>query len=361
MHAPHKLLFGLLCALLALAAGSSTAAAQEDESQVPTFRSDVRLVLHSIAVLDSQGRPVADLSQRDFVVYEDGEPVSIELFLAPDTTPLDIALVLDSSTSLFPIAATVRRAASTFLTRLEPGDCVYVLPFADTPGPGQWGRAADPALTRRIESIFMNGGTALYDALLEGLTALAGDPARVAAAPEAPEPPPDASDTEGRLPTREELLAGVNGVSAEAARGARSADCGGSGGSSRIPGAPERRRALVLFTDGADENSTRRFDEVLETARRASIPIFPVVLGRAGTDDRLHTVLETLAGSTGGMVIEGVEPMALQAAYDDVEALLRASYLVGYRGPESEPRWREVEVRSRRPSYRLVHRERYYR
>lgn len=353
-------LCALLTAVLLLSAVPARAGAQEPDPQLPTFRSEVRLVLHSIAVLDASGRPVTDLQLADFVIYEDGAPVTVELFLAPDTAPLDIALVLDTSTSLFAVAGQVRRAAGTFLTRLAPEDCVYLLPFNDRVGPGQWGRAADPNLTRRVDGLFMHGGTALYDALLEAMTVVAragDDEAAVPVPDETPSPDPD------RLPTREELLSGIGPVSRGAARELASPGCGGRTVAADVgPGAPDRRRALVLLTDGADENSRNRFEEVLELARASSVPVFPVVLGEARRDPRLRQVLDTLADSTGGAVIESLDPSGLQSAYDDVVSLLRASYLVGYRPPHSDtPRWRAVEVRSRRPSYRLVHRERYHR
>lgn len=124
-----------------------------------------------------------------------------------------------------------------------------------------------------------------------------------------------------------------------------------------------RRRAIVLLSDGEDQGSTRRFDEVLDLARRASIPIFPVVLGSARDNPRLHTVLEALAGNTGGSIVETESAEQLRDAFDDIKALLHASYLIGYRPTDGgEPgKWHEISVRSRRPSYRLVHRERYYR
>lgn len=305
------------------------------------FRSDVGLVLHSVAVLDASGRPVTDLTAADFTVHEDGAPQRIELFLTPRDTALDVALVLDSSTSLFHWSRIVRRAAKTFLTSLAPEDCVYLLPFNDRVDPGTWGRGVDPAMSRRVDTIFMQGGTALYDAILDGVVAVQY-----------------ASSTASDSGEDDEDTKTGPGTIGEPAR------TGGCGVPEvgDVPGQPSRRRAVVLLTDGADEASKARFDEVLDSAHAASIPIFPVVLGEARRDERLRAVLDRLAGSTGGTVIESVAPETLRDAYEDVVSLLRASYLIGYRADETaESRWREVSVRSRRPSYRLVYRERYYR
>lgn len=298
------------------------------EQPAATFRSDVGLVLHGVAVLDAAGRPVTGLEVDDFAVYEDGESREIEWFLAPDRSPVDVALLLDSSTSLAPWSRSVRRAAETFLTALAPQDCVFVLPFSDEPGPGMWGRSVDPRMARRIGSIFMSGGTALYDAVVAGLAEL-----EVASS-----------------------------TAPSAAEGTQSPESGACGQPVVGTKGPVRRRAMIVVTDGADEKSAARFDEVLDRARTAGIPIFPVVVGQARDDQRLRSMLDLLAGSTGGLVVESTDPGELREAYFDVVALLRASYLIGYQAePAEEPHWREVRVRSRRPSYRLVHRPRYFR
>lgn len=292
--------------------------AQENDDRQPAFRADVRLVLHGIAVLDAEGRPVPDLSIEELRVSEDGVLQELTLFLAPNDSPLDIVLAIDASASLAPWAATVRRAARTFLLSLDTDDCVYLLPFNGEVGPGTWGAPYDPVLGRRIDGIFLEGTTALYDAVIEGLAAL--------------DRPSGGSGCGGELELDEF-------------------------------GTPRRRRAIVLLSDGEDRASQRRFDEVLDLAREASVPIFPVVVGGAGANDRLRAVLDALAGNTGGTVITSTDAAELKRAYDDVDALLRASYLVGYRPQqEADPgTWHEVQVRSRRPSYRLVHRDRYFR
>lgn len=308
-------------AILAVIAAAPGGAPEQDGERPPAFHADVRLILHGVAVLDADGRPVADLGADELRVTEDGVLQELTLFLAPNESPLDIVLALDASASLAPWAAIVRRAARTFLLSLDARDCVYLLPFNGEAGPGMWGAPYDPALGHRIDSIFLEGTTALYDAVIEGLGALEG-----------------------------------------ASVGGGGCGAGATGGLDEF-GAPRRRRAIVLLSDGEDRASQRRFDEVLDLAREASVPIFPVMLGAAGADDRQRAVLEAMAGNTGGTVIASTDATDLKRAYDDVGALLRASYLVGYRPLQEEDpgAWHEVQVRSRRPSYRLVYRDRYFR
>ncbi len=318
-------------AVLALASADSSASAQ----QTPGFRTAVDVVRHSVAVLNSRGEPVPGLQATDFRIEEDGVPQEISVFLAPGSAPLDVALVLDSSTSLLHWSRVVRNAAKTFLRRLDVRDCVYLLPFNEVVGPGRWARSLEPALAARIDGIFMDGGTALHDALIDGMSTVY-------------------SMSTGR--PRIEL-------------DSRAGEVADRGSCSARPEAdtetiPLRRAALVLLTDGDDHDSERRFDEVLDAARQTAIPVFPMVLGAARIDELLDEKLRRLAGETGGMIIDAVRPDELESAYDDVVVMLRASYLLGY-GPESpaaQPvRQRRVSVRSRRPSYRLVFRQYYYR
>ncbi len=342
MRVPLALVLLLAAAGVPVARGQTAATSDQQVplSQRAAFRSEVSLVLQPVAVLDRRGRPVAGLAVGDFRVSEDDVPQSITHFLAPNANALDVALLIDASNSLSYTARRVRTTAQSFLRSLEAGDCVYVLPFNERVGPGNWGHARDPAMARRIGGIFMDGGTALYDAVFEGVGTI--DAMSTGVAPGAPE----TEEADGSEPAVHEVSRVGCGDELEA----------------REPGAPQRRRAVVLLTDGADQHSERRFDEVIDLIHSTSIPVFPVVMGEARNDQRLREVLNSLAGNSGGAIIEAESPAELERAFDDVVVLLRASYLLGYRPTDLERgRWRQVSVRSLRPSYRLVHRPRYFR
>ena len=312
--------FGVgLVALVAVASAPAAAQQEAGSQQTPAFHTEVEVVSHSVAVVDREGNPVRGLQLSDFTVYEDDERQQISVFLSPDDSPLDVALVIDSSACLFHYARTVRRAAKSFLIQLEPLDCVYLLPFNDEIGPGTWERGL--LSMNKMDGIFMRGGTALYDALIHGIEVLNRTAESVASATGCGEPI-----------TMSES------------------------------GRPDRRRAVVLMTDGADKHSQHRYDEVLELARESAIPIFPVVNGEARHDDRLRLILKRLAGETGGTIVDAARPDELPKAFADVIVMLRASYLIGYVPPEGDdgPREHNVRVRSR-PGYRLVHRPSYWR
>ena len=384
--------------------------------QGAVYRADVDMVLLNVAVVDPGGTEVPALEKADFSVYDNGVRQEIVQFLTPADSALDIGLVLDSSTSMTPVATRARRAALTFLSTLDVDDCVYVLPFTEEVDSGRWGRAGDPVLWSYIDNIVPSGGTSLYDALMGGIAVLeraeteelialgmrpqSGDTEkRDANDDQAPgasdalseelrrgsgaasQDPESAFPEAGqRRPISSQLGAAVFEVASESESVARR--CGGP---LPIPDPADprsaRRRALVVLSDGADENSRASFAQVLTAARATSVPVFPLALGYANEDQNLKARLGELARATGGRLIESARPEALQASYGEIVELLRSSYLLGYypsaassqaasdRRPAGQIagdqalglRWHEVSVVLRRPNFRALVRPGYYR
>jgi len=162
---------------------------------------------------------------------------------------------------------------------------------------------------------------------------------------------------------------------------------------------------MVVVTDGFDEHSALTFDSLLGIARQSDAPFLPVGFGiitlptpelrkaqsnaasrrmrgtRSATalhqrEDYLARAarrlaeLKELSRATGGQFIRGgSDQKKLNAAYEEVIRWLRSYYLIGYYpgSPdaayvESElPSWHEVEVRVRRPGYRVRTPAGYYR
>lgn len=389
------------CILAGLCAGSGLAWGQQES----IFRVDVDLVLLHVAVIDPGGAEVPPLTEEDFTVYDDGVRQDIDLFVTPMDAPIDVAMVLDSSASMKPVEASARRAALTFLNKIGLDDCIYVLPFADSSGPGRWGRSGDPELRGFIGSIRADGGTAWHDAVLDGLAELeranANDLVQLASDAEAG---PSAEDERGETPETEDSSAGVAETRPESAGDAADAQQEPSivlpprrtslldqvddairdldlstpppvrgCGEPLPPGASTdasnaRRKALVLLSDGADMDSKAGFYDALGAARAASVPVFPVAMGYANSEPGLKESLAELARATGGRLIENTRPDELASAYDEVVALLRTYYLIGYNPdgaapvPTSDrPRWHDVRVELRRPNFEALVRPGYYR
>jgi VWFA-related protein len=334
------------------------------------------MVTVNVAVLDSGDRPVLGFTAKDFIVIEDGVEAEVEIVLAPTDTPLDIAFVLDFSGSIGHSAPYAQEAEIAFLETLSPDDCVFVLPFSDRVGPGLWGRPRQAALSAFIRHLVPVGGTALFDAMLQGLSALRPDfPTERMTAPWAFRLAADGRSgvaSAGAADGSTEVLAGP---SAERT----GAPCGTDGRSGSQVG---RRQAMVVLTDGLDNSSFATHEKTLTAIRQAGVPVIAVGAGAAVTPmsfdaslqmHQLEAQWREFADISGGKFIKANGSRGrLEGAYGEVLDLLRATYLIGYRPPlnmkgkdttrhPEELVWHNLKVKLRNHKLRVVTREGHYR
>jgi Ca-activated chloride channel homolog len=275
----------------------------------------VRLVNVFATVTDRRGHYVTDLDQNEFILKEDGRPQSITHFRR-DRLPLALLIVLDTSLSMEGKSIErARKAATDFVQALDPGDEVGVIAFSHEVhelAPLGPDRAAATAAIGRTRA---NGGTALYDAVAEAAARL-------------------------REVTE------------------------------------ERRRAVVLLSDGRDEaesgltpGSVRTFEEALEDLLRADTILYAIGLGKnlEGQTDfygrrSLKEVLSTLASESGGRAFFAGGAERLGGAYDEIAEELRRHYGLAYT-PSNRRRdgtWRGIEVEVKRPGLTVTARRGYY-
>lgn len=261
----------MMCATIAAALAGAVvatpsvgAAGQQNQQNLPVFRADASLVMVQVSVLDAGGLPVDDLTASDLRLFEDGVERDIELLLRPDETPIDVGLLMDLSGSVRADARALRRDALAFLDALGPDDCVHFLPFATEVGAGTWGRPDDARLRDAIQGSRVEGYTPLYDALLAGIE-------RVGNAP-----------------------AGCSASAGDAASTAAEAE------SATVA---ERRKAVVVLTDGGDTSSQAAFSAAVNAASLAEVPIFPVAIGYALTEGQSAN-LGTDAQRGGGLEVD---------------------------------------------------------
>jgi Ca-activated chloride channel family protein len=134
------------------------------------FRSGVELINVTATVLDSSGRFVPGLSKDDFRVFEDNEPQTITHFSA-ERVPVSLGIVLDTSGSMAgeKIHA-ARRALDRFLyDLLSPEDEIFLYGFSNEPVLLQGWTTNRQTLSRALNRIVPEGGTAMYDAVAEAL------------------------------------------------------------------------------------------------------------------------------------------------------------------------------------------------
>ncbi|MCA1583438.1 MAG: VWA domain-containing protein [Acidobacteria bacterium] len=134
------------------------------------FKSGVELINVTATVTDRSGRFVPNLRQSDFVVYEDDRPVEVTHFSA-ERVPVSLGIVLDTSGSMAgeKIYA-ARDAIGRFLNDLlDRDDEVFLYTFdADVLLVHDWTKDKG-AVSNSLRRVQPNGGTAMYDGIVEAV------------------------------------------------------------------------------------------------------------------------------------------------------------------------------------------------
>lgn len=232
------------------------------------------------------GRPVNDLQESDFKVLDDGKPVTVAKFEHVANLPLSIGLAIDTSESMRPRMAEAQKAASAFFADvLHPGDKAFVVAFDLRPEMVQKWSPNGGDLTAGLAKLRTGDSTALHDAVAFSLY----------------------------------NFAGVKG-----------------------------RRALVVLTDGRDTSSKLTFDQTLEYARRAGVPIYGIGIGIAPTAVDVRFNFGKLCNETGGTVFYIDHASDLKRIYDQIESELRSQYVLSFYPPDDAgTKFHEVTVQVR--------------
>jgi VWFA-related protein len=247
----------------------------------PTIEFTVRNTAHSYV----------EIAASDLEVEEDGAPQKIDTFQEA-VDPVSIALLLDASGSMTRSAETVRETARDFVAAVRPEDSLALLTFADEPKFAHVLGTNRSITTEAIDRYVTGGGTALYDALWDGL----------------------------------QHLKTVQG-----------------------------RRAIVVLTDGRDENnpgtapgSAHTLDEVMELGKQVGAAIFPIGLG--GRVDK--PVLERLASDSGGDFYLSNDASELAEQFRAIVENIRQRYVLSYTSTnaEADGKWRRVQILPRNKS-----------
>lgn len=214
------LLFLLALSFSVKIAAQSSPPKKTDEDEV--LRVETELVEVPVVVTDKTGKPLLNLKQTNFAVFEDGKTQELADFAATNA-PFEVALLLDTSGSTRSDLQLIQRAAQVFIDSLRPGDKVSVISFRSTVEAGRNTAKAElvSALTENraslktaLERVSTSNGTPYYD----GLTKIVGEV--------------------------------FSGAPKEELRG---------------------RRALVALTDGVDSTSLSDFEEARDGLERSGI------------------------------------------------------------------------------------------
>jgi Ca-activated chloride channel family protein len=306
------------------------------------FKSGVELINVTATVSDANGRFVPNLQKDDFLVYEDDQPQTVTHFSA-DRVPVSLGIALDTSGSM---AGDKIKAAEGALDRfvndlLGKQDEVFLYLFSNYPRLVQTWTSDRALLSRVLGRITPNGGTALYDTVVEALPLSAKGQNRKKALVLIT----DGNDTASRADVREvkQLI---------------------------------RESEILVYAIGIDGEGD-------QTVRRAPLPpprvpipfpFPPVGRGRGGrwpqppptgpgggwssrSDDRVNVAaLRDMTDDSGGRTEIVREPQDLNPATASVADELSKQYYLGYPSTgRKDGRWHSirVEVRSRNGNYRV--------
>jgi VWFA-related protein len=242
-----------------------------------------------------------EMSADDLVVVENGVEQKVDTFHEAET-PVSIVLALDASGSMRKSAEAVMTAARSFVESLRPQDELAVLFFSDgVLMAHDLSKKREPSLAA-FDEYKTAGGTALYDAIGSALERL-----------------------------------------------------------KRV----ETRRALVVMTDGRDENnpgtgpgSLRKLPDVIALTQEVDATILAIGLG--SNLDRMG--LEHLADISGGLAYFPLDALDLREQFVRTLENLRRRYVVGYTSTHvaRDGSWRTVEIRSRSTNVRIRSRNGYF-
>jgi Ca-activated chloride channel family protein len=134
------------------------------------LKSTVELINVTATVSDDSGRFVSGLRQNDFTLYEDNEKQAITHFSA-DRVPVSLGILLDVSGSMSADKMDAARAAINRFTQdlLDPQDQLFLMTFSRTADLRQDWTSERRAISRAMQRVEPDGGTAMYDAIAEAL------------------------------------------------------------------------------------------------------------------------------------------------------------------------------------------------
>ncbi len=156
----------LLAALSVVTAAAVSVSAQDGFR----FRSGVELVNVTATVTDDSGRFVSGLRKEDFTVYDDDVRQEVSYF-SNDRVPVSLGILLDVSGSMTSDKmATARAAIDRFIyDLLGKDDELFFMEFASNPRVTQQWTRDRRLISRALARVNPSGGTAMYDAVADGL------------------------------------------------------------------------------------------------------------------------------------------------------------------------------------------------
>jgi Ca-activated chloride channel family protein len=248
---------------------------------------DSSIVVMNATITGLDGKPILGLEQNQFKILEDGKEQEIAYFQAEET-PFAAVILLDSSGSMEQRMTLARSAAITFLDGLRLKDVAAIYNFDSKVSLIQ-----EFSNTRDIaESVFglkASGMTVLNDAIYRAT---------------------------GELAKR-----------------------------------PEKRRAIIVLSDGEDTKSERTGDKALKAALAANALIYTIDMSAPETNGKQRMLsrgaLKNFAEKTGGTFVPTPGGLGLREAFRHIVGELSLQYTLGFHPAnlKNDGKWRALELR----------------
>jgi Ca-activated chloride channel homolog len=133
-------------------------------SEEPTFRTDTRLVILPVSVVNKEGKLVTDLPQKSFKVFENGIEQPIKIFRREDV-PISLGIIIDNSGSMREKRQKVETASLDLVRASNQMDEVFIVNFNDDPYLDVPMTSDIKKMEEGIARIDSRGGTAMRDAI----------------------------------------------------------------------------------------------------------------------------------------------------------------------------------------------------
>jgi Ca-activated chloride channel family protein len=280
---------GLVAALFVLNTFTPFEPSSHAQDQDDVIRVSTELVVLNATVIDKSGKFVPGLKLNEFHLFEDGAEQKVLTFTA-EKTPFAAAILLDTSGSMESRLTLGRSAALRFLDGLRENDVAAVYNF---------------------------------DVKVEQLQDFS--------------PGRDLPDRAYGLKTK--MLTSLNDAVLRAAD-----DLGKR---------EEKRRAIVVLSDGGENYSSASSDKALDHALKAGATIYAVNMGPDGPNRDLAAagILQNYAEKSGGRYIQTAGGQALRDSFAEIAQELGRQYTIAYR-PTNHARdgkWRKIDLKISRP------------
>jgi VWFA-related protein len=292
-----------------VAGTTSTLPGPSDDPQgsVLTIRKRVDEVNVLFIATDKRGRFVRNLNQNDFNFLDDHKPVqSIVNFRRETDLPLKMGLLVDMSGSVHTRFDFEQDAATSFMQHIiRTGfDKVFVMGFNGRQRVAQDFTDNILLLSQAVHSLRDGGGTALYDAIYHAC--------------------------------HDKL--------------------------SKEQSDRPQRRALVILSDGDDNQSEFSQAQAIEMAQRSEVIIYAISTDDSGLILRGDKNLEKIAEATGGRAFFPFKMKDIKNSFASIEDELRSQYVVSYHPADfdADGRYRSIEISALKKDLQVRARKGYY-